>query len=79
LEVAFAGVGPDGVPPLAHVDVHPGPRGHTHVDLRYVLDGGDADPSPPVGESQEIAWFAWPDAIAVADPGLRGALAALCS
>ncbi len=77
LDVAFAAVGPDGVPPLAHVDVHPGPRGHTHLDLRYLLDGGDADPSPPPGESQAIAWFPWPDAIAVADPGLRAALAAL--
>lgn len=77
LEVAFVHVGSDGVPPLAHVDVHPGPRGHTHVDLRYLLAGGDADPSPPAGESQEIAWFTWPDAIALADDGLRGALRSL--
>lgn len=63
LEVAFATVGDDGVPPLVHVDVHPGGRGHTHLDLRYLVDGGDADPDPPAGESQEIGWFAWPDAV----------------
>ena len=38
-------------------------------------DGGAADPHPPEGESQEIAWFDWEVAIDVADPGLRGALA----
>ena len=41
---------------LAHVDVHPGPRGHTHLDLRYLVDAGDADPAPPPGESQDVAW-----------------------
>src|SRR6056297_463242 len=65
------------VPELVHVDVHPGGRGHTHLDLRYLVDGGDADPAPPEGESQDIAWFGWTQAIAIADPGLRGALIAL--
>jgi 8-oxo-dGTP pyrophosphatase MutT (NUDIX family) len=50
--------GSDGVPPLHHVDVHAGGRGHTHLDLRYLIDGGDADPRPPAGESQAIDWFA---------------------
>lgn len=77
LTVTLAGVGPGGIPPLAHVDVHPGPRGHTHIDLRYLFDGGADDPCPPTGESQEVAWFPWPDAIALADAGLRGALEAL--
>lgn len=63
LEVAFADLDGGGVPQLAHVDVHPGGRGHTHLDLRYVLHGGDADPDPPEGESQEIAWFEWPAAV----------------
>ena len=67
----------DVVPELIHVDVHPGGRGHTHLDLRYLVDGGDADPAPPEGESQDIAWFGWTQAIAIADPGLRGALVAL--
>jgi 8-oxo-dGTP pyrophosphatase MutT (NUDIX family) len=64
-------------PALVHVDVHPGGRGHIHLDLRYLVDGGDADPVPPADESQEIGWIAWPDAIALADDGLRGALVAL--
>jgi len=63
LDVAFSELGADGVPPLVHVDVHPGGRGHTHLDLRYLVDGGDTDPCPPEGESQEIGWFDWPAAI----------------
>lgn len=75
LEVAFAGpVDGHGVPQLAHVDVHLGGRGHTHLDCRYLIDGGDADPAPGEGESQEIGWFAWQAAIERADPGLAGIL-----
>lgn len=64
-------------PRLVHVDVHPGPRGHTHLDLRYLLLADDRDPSPAPGESQEVRWFSWDDAIARADPGLVGALRAV--
>jgi 8-oxo-dGTP pyrophosphatase MutT (NUDIX family) len=66
-----------GPPAIAHVDVHAGGRGHTHLDLRYLLRAPGADPRPPPGESQDVAWFTWTDAIAVADPGLRGLLRAL--
>ena len=63
---------------LVHVDVHLGGKGHTHLDLRYHVvvdvDGGHAEPAPPPGESQEIGWFEWDSAIAMADDGLRGAL-----
>ena len=65
------------VPELLHVDVHAGGRGHTHLDLRYLIDGGDADPAPPEGESQNVAWFAWDAAIQLADAGLSGLLRAL--
>mgnify|MGYP006285881701 CR=1 FL=1 len=68
---------PSAGPQLVHVDVHPGPRGHTHLDLRYLLEAGDDDPAPPPGESQDVRWFSWDDAIAVADPGLVGALRAV--
>lgn len=68
---------PDGVPNLVHVDVHPGPRGHTHLDLRYVLDGGDADPAPPPDESQDVAWFGWDDALAITEPHMKGIVAHL--
>ena len=33
-------------PALVHVDVHPGPRGHTHLDLRYLLVADDVEPAP---------------------------------
>jgi 8-oxo-dGTP pyrophosphatase MutT (NUDIX family) len=63
---------PDG-PRLVHVDVHPGGRGHTHLDLRYLLTA-DGDPDPPADESQAVRWFAWDDAVRIADPGLVAAL-----
>ncbi len=64
-----------GIPPLAHIDVHDGGRGHTHLDLRYVISPlGDDQPSPPEGESQDVRWFDWPEAIAVADAGLVAVL-----
>ena len=61
-------------PQLVHIDVHPGPRGHTHLDVRYLLEAPDVEPSPPPGESPEVGWFGWDDAIALADDGLKGAL-----
>jgi 8-oxo-dGTP pyrophosphatase MutT (NUDIX family) len=64
---------PAGGPRMVHVDVHEGGRGHTHLDLRWLLVGRGT-PRPPAGESQEVAWFDWDEAIALADPGLAGAL-----
>jgi 8-oxo-dGTP pyrophosphatase MutT (NUDIX family) len=64
-----------GVPELIHVDVHAGGRGHTHLDLRYLVNGGDADPCPRDGESQEIEWLSWDQAIERAsDPRLTALL-----
>jgi 8-oxo-dGTP pyrophosphatase MutT (NUDIX family) len=76
LELADPGTGGAGrAPQLAHVDVHPAADGHRHLDLRYRLEVlGDPTPRPPAGESQEVRWFAWDEAIAVADPGLVGLL-----
>jgi len=75
LVVAFSGpFDSDGKPVLLHVDVHAGGRGHTHLDLRYLINGGDADPAPPDHESQEIDWFSWDDAIDLADAGVAGCL-----
>jgi len=67
------------VPELAHVDVHPGGRGHTHLDLRYLFTAGTAEPDPPAGESQEVGWFAWADAPAVAEPALGTILGVLAT
>lgn len=47
---------------LVHVDVHPGPRGHTHYDLRYVLLARPLDPAPMAGESPEVYWFDFDEA-----------------
>ena len=59
-------------PNLVHVDVHAGPRGHTHLDLRYLLDGDDVDPAPPPGESQEVVWCPWSEALRLAAPSATG-------
>ncbi len=67
----------DGEPELAHVSVHDVPNGHVHLDLRYLFDGGDADPAPPPGESEEVRWFAWPAAIRAAEPTLTNILGQL--
>lgn len=61
---------------VAHVDVHPGPKGHTHLDVRYLLEA-DGDPAPQGDESPDCRWFAWDEALAVADEGLVGALRVL--
>ena len=34
----------------------------------------DADPAPGPGESQDVAWFTWDEAMAMADEALVGAL-----
>jgi 8-oxo-dGTP pyrophosphatase MutT (NUDIX family) len=67
---------PAGGPRLIHVDVHGAARGHTHLDLRYLLEAPDMDPAPPPGESPEARWFAWQEACVVADEALVGALRA---
>ena len=61
---------------LLHVDVHPGPRGHTHLDVRHLVAAPPIAPAPPPGESPDVRWFSWSQAIAVADPGLEGVLRA---
>ena len=68
-----------GMPQLVHVDVHAGGRGHTHLDLRYIVEvSGDPDPAPPDGESQDVFWFDWPAAVERAsDARLKGLLGRL--
>jgi 8-oxo-dGTP pyrophosphatase MutT (NUDIX family) len=68
---------PSAGPRIVHVDVHPGGRGHTHLDVRYLLGAQDGDPRPAPGESQDVRWFGWDEAIATADLGLHGGLMAL--
>ncbi len=66
---------PEGGPRLIHLDVHEAAKGHTHLDLRYLLLApDDDDPAPPPGESPEARWYGWDEALAVADEALVGAL-----
>jgi 8-oxo-dGTP pyrophosphatase MutT (NUDIX family) len=75
-ETGIEAVHPNGQATVIHLHVGPGGRGHTHMDLRYLLRAAEIPPDPPPGESQDVAWFDWDDAIAVADPALVGALRA---
>ncbi|MPZ89552.1 MAG: NUDIX domain-containing protein [Nitriliruptorales bacterium] len=59
---------------LVHVDVHEGGRGHLHLDVRYLMEADGSNPRPSAGESQQVRWFGWDEAIALADPGLEGGL-----
>jgi 8-oxo-dGTP pyrophosphatase MutT (NUDIX family) len=61
-------------PLLFHVDVHPGPRGHTHYDLRYVLLAAPAEPNPLVGESRQVYWFSFEGARERCEKPLAAAL-----
>lgn len=61
---------------LFHLDVHPGPKGHTHHDLRYLVRAPEVPPQPGEGESPDVRWFTWDEAYAIADAGLLGALQA---
>jgi 8-oxo-dGTP pyrophosphatase MutT (NUDIX family) len=73
-ETGLAVEHPTGGPVLVHVDVHGSADDHVHLDVRYLVVGPDADPSPPPAESQDVAWFTWDQATAVADEALVGAL-----
>jgi 8-oxo-dGTP pyrophosphatase MutT (NUDIX family) len=72
---------PSGEPSLVHVDVHEGPRGHLHLDLRYLLRAdGSARLAPADGESPDVAWFEVEEAMARGDGSVAAAVrAALAS
>ncbi len=65
-----------GSPRLVNVDVHAGPKGHTHLDLRYLFHAPDEDPNPPPGESQQVRWFEWDEALQLDNASLHRALVA---
>ena len=65
-------------PSFVHADVHVATAGHVHLDFRFLLHpSADDEPRPPPGESQEVRWYSWDDALVVADDGLRGGLVAV--
>jgi len=61
---------------FVHVDVHAGPKGHTHHDLRYVVRAPEVPMNPAEGESPDARWFTWDEALEIADVGLHGGLVA---
>ncbi|MGH9108396.1 MAG: NUDIX hydrolase [Acidimicrobiales bacterium] len=65
---------PPGGPRLLQVDVHPAAGDHRHLDLCYLLLGPEDDPAPPPGESPDVRWFAWDEAVGMVDAGLATAL-----
>lgn len=71
---------PEGGPRLLHVDVHEGPRGHVHLDVRYLLRASaGADFAPDEGESQEIGWFTPDEAARMCVPDLVDAFDAVAA
>ena len=79
-ETGLAAVHADDPPRLLHVDVHEGPRGHLHLDLRYLLHAdGEVAFAPAAGESPDVVWLA-PDAAARrSDASLASAVRAAIS
>jgi 8-oxo-dGTP pyrophosphatase MutT (NUDIX family) len=73
-ELGLAVHHPESGPSLINIDVHEAALGHTHLDLRYLLRGDDADPAPPPGESPDARWCDWDEAGAMADDALAPAL-----
>ncbi|MEX0705000.1 MAG: NUDIX domain-containing protein [Nitriliruptoraceae bacterium] len=68
---------PPGGPALVHVDDHPGPRGHRHLDLRFMLTASaSARFAPAPGESRDLRWALPDDPAITGDPGLSAAVAA---
>ncbi|NBY44772.1 MAG: NUDIX domain-containing protein [Acidimicrobiia bacterium] len=61
-------------PRFIHLDVHPGPRGHTHLDVRFLLWATNETFAPAAGESQQVKWFSFADALRVSEDGARGAI-----
>jgi len=74
---------PDSGPVLLHVDEHPGPDAHIHLDLRYLLLVDRTAPPETLGETTgegagpTLRWMTPSEARAVADRSLARAIDAL--
>jgi 8-oxo-dGTP pyrophosphatase MutT (NUDIX family) len=73
-ETGLAIAHPPGGRRLIHVDVHPAPHGHIHLDLRYLFHSPSLAPAPGPGESGDIRWLDWEDALSMVDDALRAGL-----
>jgi len=82
-ETAVAARHPGGSATIVHLDEHPGPDGHIHLDLRYLLLA-DVD-APPVGHGERtgegpgptLRWVRTGEVAEHADVSLVRAVAAL--
>jgi 8-oxo-dGTP pyrophosphatase MutT (NUDIX family) len=77
-ETGVAALHPSSGPDLIHVDEHPGPDGHLHLDLRYRLLA-DATATRSRGEAvkdgdADLRWTSGDELHALADLSLRRAL-----
>ncbi len=62
-------------PTLVHIDVHQGPRGHVHLDTRWLLLADrDRAFEPADGESEAVRWFTPEAAAAAGDVGMAEAI-----
>jgi 8-oxo-dGTP pyrophosphatase MutT (NUDIX family) len=76
-ETGLTALHPGGGPRLVHVDVHEGPRGHLHLDLRYLLTAdGTARLAPAAGESPAVGWFDRDEACRRGDASVGAAILA---
>lgn len=76
-ETGLVAAHPADRPRLLHVDVHEGPRGHLHLDLRYLLTAdGAAALTPAAGESPDVAWFDPDEACRRGDASVAAAIRA---
>jgi 8-oxo-dGTP pyrophosphatase MutT (NUDIX family) len=74
---------PEDGPVVVHLDEHPGPDGHIHLDLRYLLLTDSDAPALGAGESTgegpgaTLRWARLTEVAALADPSLTRAIVAL--
>lgn len=59
---------------LVHVDIHDGPRGHRHCDVRWLLCADGTSFAPAEGESRAVGWFLPREALARCAPDLAAGL-----
>jgi len=74
---------PIGGPHILHLDEHPGPDGHIHLDLRYLLLVRRSEPALGAGEATgegpgaSLRWAELPEVAVLTDRSLARAIVAL--
>jgi len=82
-ETGFLAQHPSGTPHVVHLDAHPGPDDHLHLDLRYLLLADSAAPALGQGEASgmgtgaTLRWVALADVAGLTDTSLARAVVAL--